>query len=211
MARRIPPTLLLVAAALLLLGMTAAATAKPIPLARKPVAVPSAQQLSWQDLEVSAMLGWNLQTICLPCTDPAATSKRCQASSRTEGPLCVPTREYIRAWNPSQLDTDEWAKIAASFGAKYIIAVADHMTGFTYWDTKYHDYSMAHTGYKGGGADVMKELIASCKKFGLKLGFFYSVHFNWFLGVDGYGVGHPPLGPKHYTQEAYLEVAKGQL
>jgi hypothetical protein len=146
-----------------------------------------------------------------PCTDPAATAQRCQASSRTEGALCVPSREYIKAWNPSQLDTDAWARTAASFGAKYIIAVADHMTGFTYWDTQYHDYSMAHTGYKGGGADLMKELIVSCKKFGLKLGFFYSVHFNWFLGVDGYKVGHPPLGPRRYTQEAYLEVAAGQL
>ena len=24
----------------------------------------------------------------------------------------------------------------------------------------------------------------------------HSVHFNWFLGVDGYKVGHPPLGPR---------------
>lgn len=34
------------------------------------------------------------------------------------------------------------------------------------------------------------------------------MHFNWFLGVDGYKVGHPPLGPKTYTQAEYLEIAK---
>ena len=38
------------------------------------------------------------------------------------------------------------------------------------------------------GADLVKEMIISCQKYGLKLGFFYSVHFNWFLGVDGYKV-----------------------
>jgi hypothetical protein len=43
---------------------------------------------------------------------------------------------------------------------------------------------------QGGGADVVTELIASCKKYNLKLGFFYSVHFNWYLGVDG---AFPPI------------------
>ena len=37
------------------------------------------------------------------------------------------------------------------------------------------------------------------------------VHFNWFLGVDGYKVGHPPLGPQKYTQAEYLTIAKAQL
>lgn len=78
----------------------------------------------------------------------------------------MPSREGIAAWNPAALDTDEWARVAASFGAKYIVLVADHMTGFTLWDTKFHNYSIAHTMYKGGGADVVKELIASCKKWG---------------------------------------------
>ena len=51
----------------------------------------------------------------------------------------------------------------------------------------------------------MREMIASCQKFGLKLGFFYSVHFNWYLGVDGFKVGHPPLGPRSYTQAEVTE------
>ena len=165
-----------------------AATEPPVALASKPVAKPSPQQLAWQDLEVSSMLGWNLQTICRPRGASGVTSQRCQASSKTEGPLFVPTVEQIAEWDPYNLDTDEWAKASASFGAKYVIIVADHMTGFTWWDTKYHNYSIAHTRYKGGGADVVREMIASCKKYNLKLGFFYSVHFNWFLGVDGYKV-----------------------
>ena len=165
-----------------------AATEPPIALASKPVAKPSPQQLAWQDLEVSSMLGWNLQTICRPRGAGGVTSQRCQASSKTEGPLFVPTVEQIAEWDPYNLDTDEWAKASASFGAKYVIIVADHMTGFTWWNTKYHNYSIAHTRYKGGGADVVREMIASCKKYNLKLGFFYSVHFNWFLGVDGYKV-----------------------
>ena len=157
------------------------------------------------------MLGWNLQTICRPKAMGGVTTQKCQASSKTEGALYVPTLEEVADWNPSAIDTDEWVKASASFGAKYIVMVADHMTGFTWWDTKYHNYSIAHTKYKGGGADVVKELIASCKKYDMKLGFFYSVHFNWFLGVDGYKVGHPPLGGKTYIQDEYESIAKAQL
>jgi hypothetical protein len=175
------------------------------------VAVPTPEQLTWMDYEVGAMLGFNLQTICVPKGHPSATTQRCQASSKTEGALYVPNRDAVRAWNPSALDTDEWVKTAASFGAKYIVLVADHMTGFTLWDTSVHNYSIAHTAYKGGGQDVVKDFVASCQKYGVKPGYFYSFHFNWFLGVDGFKVGHPPLGPKSYTQEEYLGLAKTQL
>ena len=181
-------------ALLLVLWSTAAtaAAAAPRSLASAPVAKPSPEQLAWQDLEVSSMLGWNLQTICRPKSQGGVTTQRCQASSKTEGALFVPTREEVADWDPSAIDTDEWVRVSASFGAKYIVMVADHMTGFTWWcpfffffvrhdrgpgfsgvlwimmgidrDTKYHNYSIAHTKYKGGGADVVKELIASCKK-----------------------------------------------
>ena len=150
------------------------------------------------------MLGWNLQTICAgPSASPS--KQHCQADG------FVPTVAQVAAWNPMNIDTDAWARVSASFGAKYMVIVADHMTGFTWWDTKFHNYSIAHTQYKGGGADLVVEMIASCKKYGLKLGFFYSVHFNWFLGVDGFKVGHPPLGPRSYTQAEYSAIAQGQL
>ena len=183
-----------------------AAPKPPPPPPAAPVAVPSPQQLAWQDLEISAMLGWNLQTICAArSTQPQPSPQHCQAAGY------VPTAAQVAAWNPMNLDTDAWAAVSASFGAKYIVMVADHMTGFTWWDTKYHNYSIAHTKYKGGGVDLVKEMIASCKKYDLKLGFFYSVHFNWFLGVDGFKVGHPPLGPTQYTQAEYVAIAQGQL
>ena len=89
--------------------------------------------------------------------------------------------------------------------------VADHMTGFTLWDTAAHNYSITHTRYRGGGHDVVAAFVRSCAKFNITPGFFYSMHFNWFLGVDGYKVGHPPLGPREYTQAEYLEIAAGQM
>ena len=77
------------------------------------------------------------------------SNQRCQASSKKEGTLYLPTPEATAKWNPSKLDTDQWASVAASFGAKYIVLVADHMAGFALWDTKLHNYSIAHT-LRGG-------------------------------------------------------------
>ena len=137
----------------------------PRGLASRPVAVPSAQQLQWQDLEVAAMLGWNLQTICVPKSGAggagAPTAQKCQASSKTEGALYVPTLAQVADWNPAAIDTDEWARVSASFGAKYVVIVADHMTGFTWWDTKYHNYSIAHTKYQLRGVLVCTSLCGS--------------------------------------------------
>lgn len=111
------------------------------------------------------MLGFNLQTICAPKgRGTAVTTQRCQASSKTEGPLFVPTVEEVSQWELANLDTDAWVAAAVAFGAKYIILVADHMTGFTLWNTKFHNYSVANTRYKGGGGDIVKDLIASCQK-----------------------------------------------
>ena len=152
--------------------------------------------------EVSAMITWNLQSLCLPGGHPNATTQKCQAYGY------VPNESTIRDWNPSNLNTDVWVQAAVSFGAKYIILVAEHMTGFSLWNTSFHNYSITNT--KRGG-DVVKEMIASCKKYNVRLGVFYSVHYNWYYGVDKFKVGHPPLGPTSYTQSEYSKLAAAQL
>jgi len=175
------------------------------------VAMPTAAQLEWMDYEVGAMLGFNLQTICVPAGHANASTQPCQASAPGGGRLFVPTLDTVRAWNPSALDTDAWVRTAASFGAKYVVLVADHMTGFTLWNTRTHNFSIAHTAYRGGGADVVTDFVASCRRHGVRPGFFYSLHFNWFLGVDGFKVGHPPLGPRSYSQAEFLDIASAQM
>jgi alpha-L-fucosidase len=89
----------------------------------------------------------------------------CKVALRWRGRY-VPTLEAVADWNPHALDTDKWVEAAVSFGAKYVVLVADHMTGFTLWDTAVHNFSIAHTKYKGGGQDVVKDFVASCKKYG---------------------------------------------
>lgn len=161
------------------------------------VAVPSASQLHWHSLEVGAMFTWNLQTLCSPVK--GGRTQKCQAAG------WLPTDDEAAAWDPSALDTDEWARVAASFGAKYAVLVADHFSGFALWETATSNYSLAHTPWRGGGADLTAAFVASCRKAGLAPGVFYSAHMNWHEGVVNWRTKDPA------KQAAYNELTRAQL
>lgn len=74
--------------------------------------------------------------------------------------------------NPSELDTDQWCRTAKEAGMKYMVFTTKHHDGFCNWNTRYTDYSIMHTPF---GKDIIKELKRSCDKYGLKLGFYYSL------------------------------------
>lgn len=78
----------------------------------------------------------------------------------------------LSAINPSELNTDQWAQTAVDLGAKYIVFVAKHQGGFCMWQTNTTEYSIKNTPWKDGKGDVVEDIAASCRKFGLKLGIY---------------------------------------
>ena len=48
--------------------------------------------------------------------------------------------EDISAFNPKNLDTDQWCRVLKSTGSKGIIITAKHHDGFCLFDTKYTDH-----------------------------------------------------------------------
>ncbi len=109
--------------------------------------------------------------------------------------------------NPEQLDTDQWAEAATSFGAKTILYVAKHVGGFCWWQTATSEYSIQNTPYKGGKGDVLNELIASCEKYNLQMGIYIypGDQEHWGNRVGTGGITKDPL-----KQEAYNKVFRGQ-
>jgi len=115
-----------------------------------PRALPTRDQIAWQDLEIGMFVHFAPNTW----------------QDRESDTLQTPLSEI----NPAKLDTDQWARTALSFGAKYIVFVAKHQGGFCMWQTDTTDYSIKNTAWRDGKGDILADVAASCKKFGLKLG-----------------------------------------
>jgi alpha-L-fucosidase len=135
----------------LLFGLVPAAAlaTDPPPLARPPPA-----QAAWHDLEFGMFIHF--------------------------GPATWQNREYddlstpLSDINPAKLDTEQWVRVAESLGAKYIVFVAKHTGGFCWWQTDSTDYGVRNTPWRNGNGDVMRDLAASCRARGMRLGVYLS-------------------------------------
>ncbi len=141
------------------------------------VARPSADQVAWQDLEVGMFVHF------APNTWQNAESDN----------LSTPLSEI----DPKELNTDQWAQTAVHLGAKYIVFVAKHQGGFCMWQTDTTDYSIKNTPWKHGKGDVVEEISASCRKFGLKLGIYCCPRDDHFGAKTGGICATPALQAKY--------------
>ncbi len=82
--------------------------------------------------------------------------------------------EDPKIFNLQNLDTDQWCKTAKEAGMKLVMFTAKHHDGFVLWQSRYTKHGVMSSPFKDGKGDVLKELAASCKKYGLKLGVYLS-------------------------------------
>ncbi len=85
-----------------------------------------------------------------------------------------------KQFNPVNYNPDDWVRMAKYAGMKYIIITAKHHDGFAMFKTSASKWNIVDaTPY---GKDVLKPLMAACKKYGIKLGFYYSEAQDWNNG-----------------------------
>lgn len=125
------------ASTVLLLAAAAAAVPKP-----------TARQLEWTEMEIAALIHFNMATTH-NCSDPTAFS-------------------------PNKLDTDQWVRSFQAFGAREAVLVAKHACGFCTWpsnatlpDGSRYPYSTAYSAWRGGTGDVVAPFVDSVTKAGL--------------------------------------------
>lgn len=122
----------------------------------------------------------------------------------------VPTAEYdslYKRFDPDHFDAKKWVGIAKSAGMKYIVLVTKHHDGFTMWDSKLTDYSIAHTPFK---RDVVREMADECRRQGIRFCAYYSV-LDWHH--PDYPLGEAPSGGSKTNpdMDRYVTYMKGQL
>ena len=83
--------------------------------------------------------------------------------------------DSVNTFNPGEgYDTDKWLEIFKEAGFKRIIVTAKHHDGFNIYPTKVTDYSVASSSWKDGKGDVLADISASCKKYGMDMGVYLS-------------------------------------
>ena len=135
-------------------------------------AKPTKEQLAWQDMELGVLIHY-----CMEIYHPELTGDWYKTEKVRE--LLAP--ETIHR---TKLDPAQWVNSAAEMGAKYAVLVANHCTGFSLWDTKVNDFSIAHTNWRGGGGDICRAFIEACREYGLKPGFYYSTGCNGYYNIN---------------------------
>lgn len=80
----------------------------------------------------------------------------------------------LEAFNPVNLDCEQWISTAKKAGFNYAVLVCKHHDGFANWPSKYTDYSVANTPWKDGKGDVVREFTEACHKHNMKVGLYYS-------------------------------------
>ena len=92
----------------------------------------------------------------------------------------IPIAEYEKlasVFNPIYFDAEEIVCLARDAGMKYLVVTTKHHDGFALFRSSVDPYNVYDaTPCK---RDLIGELATACKKYGLKLGFYYSQDLDW--------------------------------
>lgn len=98
-------------------------------------------------------------------------------------PNAITPNEYWSAapkFNPQNYDPDKWMAAAKDAGFTYVVLTTRHHEGFALWPSDSGDFS---TKNWMGGRDLLRAYVDACRKYGLKVGFYYSPP-DWHFDRD---------------------------
>jgi alpha-L-fucosidase len=116
--------------------------------------VPSPRQISWQEREFIAFVHFGTNTF---------TNR--EWGTGTESPS---------VFNPTAFDARQWVKVIRDAGMRMVIITAKHHDGLCLWPSRYTDHSIRNSPWRGGKGDVVGNVAAACREFGLKFGVYLS-------------------------------------
>eukprot|EP00051_Salpingoeca_urceolata_P027593 m.482267 g.482267 ORF g.482267 m.482267 type:complete len:515 (+) comp22486_c0_seq1:4013-5557(+) len=151
------------------------------------VPIPNERQLNFMDLEMSQFMHFGVPTFWDPPVEylheANPTYHDCKTtvidhSNQTAGyyPCLNPN-----VFQPTDLNTEDWMQNSAAMGMKEICLTAHHEGGFALWPSKYTEYSVAASSWRGGKGDVLREFADSANKYGIKICYYLNVQCDGYM------------------------------
>ena len=163
-------TLLLLA--LLLAPLCATAQHAPV--------LPTASQQKWHEAEMGAIFHYDLHV---------SDGKRYEQTANRLTPI-----EDHNMFSPDSLDTDQWIRAAKAAGCRFALLTATHETGFGLWQSDVNPYCLKALKWRDGKGDIVREFVASCRKYGVEPGLYIGIRWNSHLGICNFN----PQGEGRY-------------
>jgi alpha-L-fucosidase len=139
-------------------------------------ALPTKQQVKWQDGELTLFLHFGVNTF----------------TDREWGD----GKEDEKIFNPTELDATQWAKAAKAGGFTLAILTAKHHDGFCLWPSKLTEHSVKNSPWKNGKGDVVREFVNAFRAEGIRVGLYLS---PWDRHEKSYG--DSPAYNKYYMAQ----------
>ncbi len=180
----------------------------PDPYANETAAQRDARMHWWREARFGMFIHWGVYSV------PAGVYHGQEVAGIGEWIMCqgkIPMAEYqmfAKSYNPVKYNPDDWVRLAKAAGMKYIVITAKHHDGFANFDTQASDWSIVKaTPY---AKDVLQPLAAACRKYGMKLGFYYSQAQDWNNGGSECSGSWDPA-QKHNMDEYVDKIAVPQM
>ena len=113
----------------------------------------------------------------------------------------ISLRDYAglaKAFNPVLFDPNDWIARARDAGMGYFVITSKHHDGFAMYRSKVSKYNVVDA--TPFGRDPMDAIAEACRKYGVKLGLYYSQDLDW---SDPNGGGRHVKGKWNYGERPW--------
>lgn len=163
------------------------ATLFPVLVASLPLPTPTAQQLHYMDNELTMFMHFSVCTF----------NDGCDGGQQNCGYQGKDQPYPASSFNPSDVDTEQWAHTALSLGARQVCLTTHHSGGFALWPTRASNYSILASPFGATGRDIVREFVDTMRAHDIEPCFYI------VLNMD--------CAEAHNTVQGYYDIQASML